>query len=67
MGLCHYGMASRLVVGGGTTFNMEGSCKVLNKESRARPPVWRFGVVVTTPQLRNWPCYKTGTCASDLE
>jgi len=27
VGLCHYGMAPPLVVGGGTTFNMEGNCK----------------------------------------
>lgn len=34
---------------------------------RDGPPVWSFGEVLTTPQLKSWPCYETYTCASGLE
>ena len=44
---------------------------ILNKQSRTANKVLAtsigLGEDLTTPHHKNWPCYKMGTCASDLD
>jgi hypothetical protein len=40
----------------------------LNKQSQTGgSPDWGLSEVLTTPHCKNWPCYKTDTCAPGLD
>jgi len=46
------------------------AANVLNKQlwtaNKGSSSTWVFGKVLTTPRCKNWPCYETDACASNL-
>jgi len=65
------GMARPQIADGGTAYNMDGSCEILNKQPRTAErggsPAWELGEVLTTSHLRNVSCYGMFTLkSSDL-